>query len=414
MPTNSQELSLARQADITQPAVSARPIRVLLWSPYGSGEHYHGPGSFAYRLYRHAPAGRFEVTLAHGAVHQSRHALFADQHLIHPFDGKTWSTWRFLRESRAWIAAHAHEYDVFHGLSGFQATIDPAYRATRVGLPAVVFLSTGNIELADKPGLKGLLGLPKRRRAMASQLGALIVMSDSVETELLRFGFPKHKIARIPMGVNTDEFRPVESESERQRARAASGWPERPTVIFVGGVTTNKRAHLLIEALAQPRAEHWQLVIVGPEHEPEYAVFARKRAAELNVESRVIWHGFTNNPAPLYRAADVFCLPSQNEGMPAALVEAMASGLPAVITPVPGMMELVQDGVHGHVVPPDAGRIADAIHDYLGDPGKATRHGATARQRSVEGFSTKSVVQAYEALFRRVMKSSAQRSEAVR
>jgi glycosyltransferase involved in cell wall biosynthesis len=145
------------------------------------------------------------------------------------------------------------------------------------------------------------------------------------------------------------------------------------------------------------------LAIVGPEHEPDYSAQVRRRAEELGVEGRVIWHGFTTNPAPLYRAADVFCLPSQNEGMPAALVEAMASGLPSVITAVPGMMELVKDGIHGRVVEPNPLQIADAIQGYSAQRHHAVAHGSAARQKIIDGFSTTKIVAMYERLFQRVM-----------
>src|SRR5215510_5256343 len=93
------------------------PIRVLLWSPGGAGDHYHGPGSFAYRLYSTARHGRLQLTLAHGFAAQRNYRLFQHQQLIHPLSSRPLSTVRFLHESRRWLANHALEFDLFHGLA---------------------------------------------------------------------------------------------------------------------------------------------------------------------------------------------------------------------------------------------------------------------------------------------------------
>jgi glycosyltransferase involved in cell wall biosynthesis len=293
---------------------------------------------------------------------------------------------------------------VFHGLSAFHNTVSPAFLAERLGLPVVVFLTNHRLELTDKGGLKGLLGLPRRRRRMARELSALVAMSRAIHEELLEHGIDPRSIARIPMGVDTSQFRPA-SPGDRAGLRSALGWRALPTVLFVGAVTRRKRPHLLVEALGSLRGRggECQLVIAGPEHDAGYAAAMRTRAVELGIEHLIVWHGFTPEIAPLYRAADFFALPSEREGMPAALVEAMASGLPAIVTAVSGAVDLVDDGIHGHVVAAEAGAIADALRTYLADPGTAVSHGAAGRRRVERQYSATAVLEAYERLFRRVM-----------
>jgi glycosyltransferase involved in cell wall biosynthesis len=146
-----------------------------------------------------------------------------------------------------------------------------------------------------------------------------------------------------------------------------------------------------------------QLVLVGPEQEPEYAARIRQRARDIGVADRVLWFGFTADIAPPFRAADIFALPSANEGMPAALVEAMASGLPSIVTAISGMTDLIVDGVQGRVVEPRADRIADALEAYGRDPALRRAHGESARTKVEQRFSSEVVIDAYERLFRRIM-----------
>jgi glycosyltransferase involved in cell wall biosynthesis len=380
-------------------------IRVLLWSPGGAGEHYHGPGSFAYRLYSTAQHGRFQLTLAHGVAAQAAYPLFQHQQLIHPLTRSPLSLWRFLNQSRRWLNNHAAQFDVFHGLAAYQTTVQPAYAAQRLGLPSVVFVANHRVELTDKPGLKGILGLPRRRRAMVKQISGLIAMSEAIYEELRRFDIPERRIARIPMAVDTSRFRPPVDAVERQALREQLGWPDKPTLIFVGGVTKRKRPHLLIEAigLLHKRGLECQLAIVGPDHEPPYTERMKHRARELRIESQVIWFGFTKDIGPLFRASDFFGLPSANEGMPAALVEAMASGIPSIVTAISGTTDLVVDGQHGRIVAADPAEIADALAHYLKNPEGARLQGQKARDRVLRQYSTTVVLEAYQRLFRRVM-----------
>lgn len=386
--------------------MAEKPIRVLLWSPGGSGEHYHGPGSFSYRLYSKAEPRRFLISLAHGYADQRQYPLFHQQHLVQPLAGGRLAAWRFLGKARRWLADHAGEFDVLHGMAGFETTVSPAYHAQRMGLPAAVFIANHRTDLSDKPGfLKSLLALPRRRRERVKRLSAVIAMSQAIYDELIGYGIPPDKIVRIPMGVDTDAFHPPVGDSQRRAFRRQLGWRDLPTLIFAGGITPRKRPHLLIEALGLLRRKRMecQVAIIGPDHDQAYTAQMKQRAAELQVESQVIWFGFTNDIAPLYRAADWFALPSENEGMPAALVEAMASGLPSVVTAISGMTDLVADGVHGIVIEPTAEQMAGALAEYFKNPGLAEKHGAAARHKVLERFSTAVVLEAYERLFHRMM-----------
>lgn len=386
-----------------------KPINVLLWSPSGSGEHYSGPGSFCYRLYSGASPGRFRVTLAHAASEQQTYPLFADQHLIRPLSATTIvgpiEMMKFLQKARTWTRRNIHQFDVFHGLAAFHITLAPAMQAQRLGVPAAIFIASHNLEFTDKPGLRRILGLPRRRRAMIREVAAVIAMSQPIFDELRSIGVQEKRIARIPMGVDMSRFRPAESNEHRSSLRARLGWGDRFTMAFVGGLTERKRPHLFIEALAILRRHGLdaQVAFIGPVHDAPYVESIKQRSDELRISDRVIWHGFSADISELLRACDCFALPSSNEGMPAAMVEAMASGLPVIATPISGATDLIDEGRTGYFIEPTAEDFARVWRDYIEDPQRVALHGAAARERVQRRFSREVVLDAYERMFRRIM-----------
>ena len=375
--------------------------RVLLWSPHGAGEHYHGPGAFAYRLYNSAPAESVTVELAHASAAQSVYPLFAGQHRIAQPPAGAARLATFLLRSDRWLARNAGRFDVMHCLAGFHTTVRPAHRAQRLGLPCVLFVANHRLEFVDKPGLRGWFNLAGKRRRMIRELSAVIAMSRAIYEELLEIGVEPRRIARIPMAVDTQRFRPAQDAAERAALRRELGFLDMPSLIFVGSITERKRPHLLIEAIGRLRAAgtDCQLILAGPEHEPAYSASMRALAESHHVESLIRWTGHVRQIETLLRAADVFALPSSKEGMPAALAEAMAAGLPPIATRISGCEDLIEHGSNGFLVEPDGAEIARMLESYLRDPRLTSEHGARARARVVETCSSERVVNAHLALF---------------
>lgn len=371
--------------------------KVLLWSPDGAGDHYHGPGSFAYRLYAGAPPGAFHIELAHASADQADYPLFAAQHRLAARPDGALGMARFLASSHDWLRRNAGRFDVMHALTGFHASVAPAGMARGFDLPCMLFVANHRLEFVDKGGLRGLLGLARRRRCIVRRLSAVIAMSRAIQEELLEIGVDARHIARIPMGVDTARFRPESDDDVRAALRAALGLRELPTVAFVGGITERKRPHLLVEALGvlARRGLELQLLLVGPEHEAGYCSALHDRVRELGLEGHVRFTGHVNDIERVLRAADVFSLPSAKEGMPAALVEAMATGLPAVTTRVSGTEDLIRHGENGQLIEPDAESIAAALAIYVEEPRLLRTHGASARATVLESCSSATVLRAY-------------------
>ena len=173
----------------------------------------------------------------------------------------------------------------------------------------------------------------------------------------------------------------------------------------MGALIERKRPDLLLDALAQVLnlGEECQLVVVGPAKERLYAHRMKERAAQLKVAERTVWVDYTSQVERYYAAADLLALPSSEEGMPAAVVEAMSAGLVCIGTPVSGISDLIENGVTGRLVPPDAERIAEVMREYLQHPELLTQHGAAARDRVLQCYSCPAVLRTYGDLFRRVV-----------
>ena len=127
-------------------------------------------------------------------------------------------------------------------------------------------------------------------------------------------------------------------------------------VLSVGEVNKNKNHKVGIEALARMNDTNVYYVICGrgPLMEAH-----RELAKELGVESRVILTGYRTDVVDFYKMADVFLFPSFREGLPVAVIEAMASGLPVIATRIRGSNDLVQQGAL--LQPTDADGMAKAI-----------------------------------------------------
>lgn len=173
---------------------------------------------------------------------------------------------------------------------------------------------------------------------------------------------------------------------------APAGAEER--IVSLGRLGDRKGSVTLVRALGalalrHPRA---RLVLAGNGDVERVAA----EADRLGVAELVELPGWIG-PAErsrLLRSATVFALPSRNEGVPVALLEAMSYGLPVVVSPVGGIPDVVRDGEHGYFVPPDdPAALADAIARLLDDPESALRMGRAAR-RDVESHYAVEVVAA--------------------
>jgi glycosyltransferase involved in cell wall biosynthesis len=218
--------------------------------------------------------------------------------------------------------------------------------------------------------------------------GATVVIAPSaaIKKELLRAGFSDERIVCFANAVDVNRFRPA-TPAERAEAKNALGLPSRMVLIgTVARLVERKGIDVLLRALARVRHGHRVHLLVvgdGPLGEELHAL-----AHELGVESLVSWLSFQPDPIKCLRAMDVFALPSRLEGSPNAILEAMAMGLPIVSTMIGGVIDLLEEGKTGFLIPPDdPDALAVALDRLLGNESLRADLGCRARSRAVELFS---------------------------
>jgi glycosyltransferase involved in cell wall biosynthesis len=225
-----------------------------------------------------------------------------------------------------------------------------------------------------------------RLQAMGERFAAFVCVSAAIEQELAVHGVQSHRRVRIPNGVDTHRFRPA-APGEADTARARIGVPVGvPLLLNCGRLTHPKRLDVLVGALHGTAAH---LLVVG---EGPAAGSLQRAAAAAGVADRFHLLPAVDDPAPLYRAADLYVSASEQEGLSNAALEAMASGLPLVVAHAGGMSELVRGDAGQLVADRTADAFASAIERLLHDAGRCVAAGERARRRVLHDFSLTATV----------------------
>jgi glycosyltransferase involved in cell wall biosynthesis len=241
-------------------------------------------------------------------------------------------------------------------------------------------------------------------RALYALATGVIATSDAVTR---RFCRTAGKVRLVPNGIDLARFTP---RAPSPALRAALGVPpSSPLVLSIGRFVAEKGHRHLLEAAAliertRPGV-HWVLVGAG-----ELEASLAREARALGLGSQVHFAGWRDDVPDVLAVADVFVLPSVNEGFGRVVVEAMAMARPVVATAVGGVPELVRDGETGMLAPAsDPRALADAVRSLLDEPARAARLGAAGRARAESRFSLTAHVDAIERVYAEVLGGHAAR-----
>ena len=355
-------------------ALGDRRLSICLYTPSanpsGMGSHMLDlaveflPGADVSVLCWDTVAGRRVVDGA-AAVGATAHAL---PHPRDPAFGD--AIVAFLRE---------HPADVFHlHVGSGREDFDGARAARRAGVPAVV-------QTQHQPWLFRAPGKLARFTRAVRPVDQLIAVSESMQRSYERVGVSGGRIVTVPNGIV-----PRGPGPGRAAARAELGLgPDQPVVLTVGRLVRQKGHDLLVEAVP-PLVERFPDVAVVVLGEGSMRGLLTRRAAELGVADHVHLPGHRTDARMLLDAADVFVLPSRQEGLPLAALEAMDLGLPVVGTDVLGTAEVVVHGETGLLVPlRDTRALVAALAGLLADPELRAHYGGAGRRRYLADFTAK-------------------------
>lgn len=303
---------------------------------------------------------------------------------------------RFLRRLRRLVRNKG--VDIIH-THGYKEDVLAALAGLSVPLVATNHLwkrTTRQLRLYSR-----LDGLVLRR------FDQIVAVSDPILAELRAAGIAEHKLSRIPNGIDTERVRPP-SAAERATARERLGFDSDELVLGMLGSLTPEKGHAFaLEALGALSAEYprLRLCIVGDG--PLRETLARE-IERRGLASQARLCGRRSDIPQVLAGFDVFLLPSLKEGLPMALLEAMAAGLPAVASAVGDVGKAVEDGISGRLIPPGrTDAMVQALSELAADSTYRRQLGERARARVTERFSSRGMTSAYCRLYDRQLEAAA-------
>lgn len=236
----------------------------------------------------------------------------------------------------------------------------------------------------------------------------IIAVSDQVRECLLTHGVPSGLLTTIRNGIDIEGIRARAARGSSLKTELGLA-PEMPVIGSVANLHPRKALHTLIGALARLRSRFPKVHAVVIGRDDGDGVRLKRLAAQLGVSRAVSFLGPRSDAVALMREFDVFVLSSRVEGLPIALLEAMALRRPIVATVVGGIPEVIGDGRHGLLVPPESVEaVAAAIEKLLLAPSAAAAMGEAAGERVAILCSLDGAAQQHAALYRRLLESPPQ------
>jgi glycosyltransferase involved in cell wall biosynthesis len=295
---------------------------------------------------------------------------------------------RLVRLIRARGARLVHSHGKGAGLHGRLA-------ARLAGVPAVHTLHGLHYERYAPPARAAYLALERRLSALTR---VVVNVSRAQEREGLALGLFTARQSRVILN-GVDVARLASRALDRWDARAALGLPQSATVVGTAArLDEVKRLDLLLRAAAAPGAAYTLALIgEGPE-----APRLRRLAADLGLGGRVTFAGEVPDAARLFNAFDVFAAPSRKEGLPLAVVEAMALGRPVVASDIPAHREALGEA-SGGLVTGGAEALADRLAAVVADADLRERLGAENRTRARSELDVRGMLAALEAVYREAL-----------
>lgn len=349
--------------------------------------------------------GRFETLLVHGRVAPGEESMAglaeregATMQYLPPLgqeidplaDGR--ALFALRRTIRSFRPDIVHTHTAKAGFLGRSAALSHRSR------PALVHTFHGHV-------LEGYFGPAKARffrlleSTLAHRTDRLVGVSEATVRDLVRLGIAERaRFQVIPLGLDLAKYKELGPDAGRSLRKRLNLGPGDVLAVFVGRVVPIKRLDVMLEAFAHAAGAGatLHLAVAG---DGEIRGDLEAQAAALGIADRTHFLGYRCDLRPLFAAADLAVISSDNEGTPVSLIEAGAAGLPAIATDVGGVSEVVTPETGILVPPQDPVAFGMALAQLAQDPARRNAMGTAARSRLAPRHAVARLIRDVAALY---------------
>jgi len=321
---------------------------------------------------------------------------------------------RFAIEVFLHVLRHGRSYDVVHGFAAGWAGFLVPLAAALVRVPSV-FSST--LRGSDDAVSIRRQSLGRLKVGLMRLYQAVTTCTPGQGQCFIEAGFPSDSVFTLTCGVDDDYYCPgTDQDCRCELRRVACRDDEGPVVLFIGTLTERKGVHLLVDAFRRvlPRHPSAVLVLMGPTSRSEdptldegFVDRLRSACAGAELKHHVAFLGRVNSAErkrSILRASDLFALFSASEGLGIVVLEAMACGIPPVLTPIPGVFDfIVDDGQNGRIAKSrEVSELSQVLDELLSSAERRREMGRRARETVTSRFSMSRIAAQYFDLYRRL------------
>ena len=294
------------------------------------------------------------------------------------------------------------DYDIVHSHGAYYTNCIMGPMAKLLGKKSLIKATLSNSDLSEvKKNISGWI-----HYFCLKTIDACVAISPELRDEFYVAGVPFSKVLLLPNGVDTSRFRPSPAP-EKKKIRKKYGLPENCLLFLAVGVfDERKNIGWLLKQWVKDNGfgTKGYLLAVGPQSRTDsdgkYIASLKRLATENNDKIGIMNH--LEAIEVVYRAADVFLLPSNSEGLPNVVLEAMASGLPTIGTNVSGNNDVIIENITGYLFTPnDAISLNSAIEKLMLTD--LEKMGLNARVIAQDQYSLNWLSEQYELLYEKLM-----------
>lgn len=302
--------------------------------------------------------------------------------------------WEFIRLFKLFKLLKSIKPDIVHAFL-FSANSYGRIASILAGVP-IIIASERNLPEAGNDKIKLWIYIDKLLALFTDRI--ICNSYRAAESLVKHHAFNSKKVCVVHNGISVADFiNKNDLNSEEYSASKVVGtvgrlYPQKNHILFLDMVKIISEKY---------KHKNLKFVIAG---EGPLKKQLKKYSQDLGIESKVVFTGLINNIQDILHATDIFVLSSDWEGLPNAVMEAMASGLPCVVTDVGGNSELVVDGETGYVIPPnDPEAMAQKISYLLENDRLAIKMGVEGKKRMQEDFNMEKMIKTTEEIYEKMI-----------